>query len=87
MAFLSFSILHFFPFSLLFCVFRWEFKNPTPFLRTREFLWQEGHTAHASFDDADDMVMKALDVYRKVYEELLAVPVIMGAKKYIFSFS
>jgi prolyl-tRNA synthetase len=31
---------------------RWEFKNPTPFIRTREFLWQEGHTAHASLDAA-----------------------------------
>ncbi|CAM9392531.1 unnamed protein product [Ascophyllum nodosum] len=61
-------------------VVRWEFKNPTPFLRTREFLWQEGHTAHASYDDADTMVMQALDLYRRVYEELLAVPVIMGTK-------
>eukprot|EP00904_Undaria_pinnatifida_P012991 jgi/Undpi1/8822/HiC_scaffold_25.g11284.m1 len=57
-----------------------EFKNPTPFLRTREFLWQEGHTAHASFEEADEMVMQALDLYRRVYEELLAVPVIMGTK-------
>lgn len=57
---------------------RWEFKNPTPFLRTREFLWQEGHTAHASFEEADEMVMQALNLYRRVYEELLAVPVIMG---------
>lgn len=57
---------------------RWEFKNPTPFLRTREFLWQEGHTAHSSFEEADEMVMQALDLYRRVYEELLAVPVIMG---------
>ncbi|CAM9350969.1 unnamed protein product, partial [Sphacelaria rigidula] len=61
-------------------VVRWEFKNPTPFLRTREFLWQEGHTAHASFEDADKMVMQALNLYRRVYEELLAVPVIMGTK-------
>eukprot|EP00522_Entomoneis_paludosa_P008113 CAMPEP_0172453648 /NCGR_PEP_ID=MMETSP1065-20121228/10859_1 /TAXON_ID=265537 /ORGANISM="Amphiprora paludosa, Strain CCMP125" /LENGTH=916 /DNA_ID=CAMNT_0013205835 /DNA_START=316 /DNA_END=3066 /DNA_ORIENTATION=+ len=61
-------------------VVRWEFKYPTPFLRTREFLWQEGHTAHATFDDADDMVMKALDLYRRVYEELLAVPVVPGYK-------
>ncbi|CAM9634664.1 unnamed protein product, partial [Discosporangium mesarthrocarpum] len=61
-------------------VVRWEFKNPTPFLRTREFLWQEGHTAHASYEEADEMVMAALDLYRKIYEELLAVPVIMGVK-------
>lgn len=57
---------------------RWEFKDPTPFLRTREFLWQEGHTAHSSYEDADKMVMQALNLYRRVYEELLAVPVIMG---------
>lgn len=61
-------------------VVRWEFKYPTPFLRTREFLWQEGHTAHTTFEDADDMVMKALDLYRRVYEELLAVPVVPGYK-------
>ncbi|KAL3775803.1 hypothetical protein ACHAW5_002299 [Stephanodiscus triporus] len=61
-------------------VVRWEFKDPTPFLRTREFLWQEGHTAHASFDDANVMVRQALDLYRRVYEELLAVPVIPGYK-------
>jgi len=61
-------------------VVRWEFKYPTPFLRTREFLWQEGHTAHATFEDADDMVMKALDLYRRVYEELMAVPVVPGYK-------
>ena len=39
-------------------VVRWEFKNPTPFLRTREFLWQEGHTAHATLEEADEMVMQ-----------------------------
>mmetsp|Transcript_7395 Transcript_7395/g.15992 ORF Transcript_7395/g.15992 Transcript_7395/m.15992 type:complete len:738 (+) Transcript_7395:148-2361(+) len=61
-------------------VVRWEFKDPTPFLRTREFLWQEGHTAHSSFEDANDMVMKALELYRRVYEELLAIPVIPGTK-------
>jgi len=61
-------------------VVRWEFKYPTPFLRTREFLWQEGHTAHSTFDEADAMVMKALDLYRRVYEDLLAVPVCPGYK-------
>jgi len=61
-------------------VVRWEFKDPTPFLRTREFLWQEGHTAHASFDDANIMVRQALDLYRRVYEELLAIPTIPGYK-------
>jgi prolyl-tRNA synthetase len=61
-------------------VVRWEFKDPTPFLRTREFLWQEGHTAHTSFEDANVMVRQALDLYRRVYEELLAIPVIPGYK-------
>ena len=61
-------------------VVRWEFKDPTPFLRSREFLWQEGHTAHSTFEDADAMVMQGLEWYRGVYEELLAVPVIKGYK-------
>lgn len=61
-------------------VVRWEFKYPTPFLRSREFLWQEGHTAHASVEDADVMVRQALELYRKVYEDLLAVPVVPGYK-------
>lgn len=61
-------------------IVRWEFKNPTPFIRTREFLWQEGHTAHATLDDADKMVFSILDLYRQVYEDLLACPVIPGKK-------
>lgn len=61
-------------------VVRWEFKSPQPFLRTREFLWQEGHTAHLTREDADKEVLEILDLYRRVYEELLAVPVIPGIK-------
>jgi len=61
-------------------VVRWEFKDATPFLRSREFLWQEGHTAHASYDEAQECVRAALELYRRVYEELLAVPVIPGRK-------
>ena len=61
-------------------VVRWEFKYPTPFLRSREFLWQEGHTAHATYEDADVMVMQALELYRRVYEDILAVPVVPGYK-------
>ncbi|KAM0787825.1 hypothetical protein ACM66B_003879 [Microbotryomycetes sp. NB124-2] len=61
-------------------VVRWEFKNPQPFLRTREFLWQEGHTAHLTQDEAGTEVLQILDLYRRVYEELLAVPVIPGVK-------
>ncbi|VDC07473.1 unnamed protein product [Peniophora sp. CBMAI 1063] len=61
-------------------VVRWEFKNPQPFLRTREFLWQEGHTAHMTKPEADTEVRQILDLYRRVYEDLLAVPVIPGVK-------
>jgi prolyl-tRNA synthetase len=61
-------------------VVRWEFKHPTPFLRTREFLWQEGHSAFAQKAEADEEVLQILDLYARVYEELLAVPVIKGRK-------
>eukprot|EP00735_Rhodelphis_limneticus_P013191 TRINITY_DN674_c0_g1::TRINITY_DN674_c0_g1_i1::g.28817::m.28817 TRINITY_DN674_c0_g1::TRINITY_DN674_c0_g1_i1::g.28817 ORF type:complete len:743 (+),score=297.31,sp/O60155/PRS1_SCHPO/52.53/0.0,tRNA_edit/PF04073.10/1.5e-22,ProRS-C_1/PF09180.6/2.1e-20,tRNA-synt_2b/PF00587.20/1.4e-19,HGTP_anticodon/PF03129.15/2.2e-16 TRINITY_DN674_c0_g1_i1:114-2231(+) len=61
-------------------VVRWEFKQPTPFLRTREFLWQEGHTAHATSAEAKEQVYEILDLYRSVYEDLLAVPVVKGIK-------
>lgn len=61
-------------------VVRWEFKYPTPFLRTREFLWQEGHTAHATPQEAQDMVYEMLDLYQSVYQDVLAVPVIKGYK-------
>jgi len=61
-------------------VVRWEFKAPQPFLRTREFLWQEGHTAHLTKAEADKEVLEILDLYRRVFEELLAVPVIPGVK-------
>jgi len=61
-------------------VVRWEFKHPTPFIRSREFLWQEGHTAFATKAEADNEVLDILDLYSKVYEELLAVPVMKGRK-------
>mmetsp|Transcript_5459 Transcript_5459/g.20507 ORF Transcript_5459/g.20507 Transcript_5459/m.20507 type:complete len:614 (-) Transcript_5459:88-1929(-) len=61
-------------------VVRWEFKHPTPFIRSREFLWQEGHTAFTNKADADKEVRHILELYRRVYEELLAVPVIPGVK-------
>lgn len=61
-------------------VVRWEFKHPQPFLRTREFHWQEGHTAHLTKDGAAEEVLQILDWYAGVYEELLAVPVIRGKK-------
>lgn len=61
-------------------VVRWEFKHPTPFIRSREFLWQEGHTAFATKEEAEEEVMTILDLYRRVYEDLMAVPVIKGIK-------
>ena len=61
-------------------VVRWEFKHPQPFLRTREFLWQEGHTAHLTEESAGKEVLEILEHYAGVYEQLLAVPVIRGRK-------
>ncbi|XP_039757718.1 bifunctional glutamate/proline--tRNA ligase isoform X4 [Pararge aegeria] len=61
-------------------VVRWEFKQPQPFLRTREFLWQEGHTAFRTQEEAAEEVLQILDLYARVYEELLAIPVIKGRK-------
>ncbi|KAF4663333.1 hypothetical protein FOL47_005806 [Perkinsus chesapeaki] len=68
-------------------VVRWEFKQPTPFIRTREFLWQEGHTAHATKEEAIDLVYKILDLYKMLYEELLAVPVVQGVKSEMEKFA
>ncbi|KAM9824867.1 bifunctional glutamate/proline--tRNA ligase isoform X2 [Syngnathus typhle] len=61
-------------------VVRWEFKHPQPFLRTREFLWQEGHTAFATKEEAAKEVIQILDLYARVYEELMAIPVVKGRK-------
>ncbi|KAF5096463.1 hypothetical protein DV451_004235 [Geotrichum candidum] len=61
-------------------VVRWEFKHPQPFLRTREFLWQEGHTAHLTFEEANTEVLQILDWYESIYHDLLAVPVVRGKK-------
>jgi prolyl-tRNA synthetase len=61
-------------------VIRWEFKHPQPFIRSREFLWQEGHTVHATKAEADIEVLTILGYYANIYEDLLAVPVIKGRK-------
>ncbi len=58
-------------------VFRWETKATRPFLRSREFLWQEGHTVHRTLDEANQEVLDMLEIYRKVAEDLLALPVII----------
>lgn len=60
-------------------VLRWE-KETRPFLRSREFLWQEGHTVHETAEEAEELTMKMLDTYAEVIEELLAIPVIKGRK-------
>lgn len=60
-------------------VVRWE-KTTRPFLRSREFLWQEGHTAHATAAEAEERTIQMLDVYADFCEEVLAVPVIRGQK-------
>jgi prolyl-tRNA synthetase len=60
-------------------VVRWELR-PRIFLRTTEFLWQEGHTAHATEKEAVDETLKMLEVYREFLEEVLAIPVILGEK-------
>ncbi len=61
-------------------VVRWEFKHAKPFLRTREFLWQEGHTAHATKEEAEREVMQQLFEYVDLIENYMAIPVIAGKK-------
>ncbi len=60
-------------------VMRWE-KTTRPFLRTSEFLWQEGHTAHSTEEEAVEETMKMLGVYKEFAENVLAIPVICGKK-------
>jgi prolyl-tRNA synthetase len=60
-------------------VVRWE-KVTRPFLRTTEFLWQEGHTLHATEAEAEEETLRMLDVYRAFSEEMLAMPVLTGRK-------
>src|SRR5690349_20973522 len=60
-------------------VMRWE-KVTRLFLRTAEFLWQEGHTVHATYDEAQERTMQMLEVYRAFVEEDLAIPVVPGRK-------
>ncbi len=60
-------------------VVRWE-KETRPFLRSREFLWQEGHTAHATAQEAEERTQQMLNLYATFCEEVLAMPVIKGRK-------
>jgi prolyl-tRNA synthetase len=61
-------------------VVRWEFKHAKPFLRTREFLWQEGHTAHATKQEADEEVMQQLFEYVDLVQNYMAIAVMAGKK-------
>jgi prolyl-tRNA synthetase len=60
-------------------VLRWE-KETRPFLRSREFLWQEGHTVHETRKEAEELTLRMLDIYGEIIEELLAIKVIKGKK-------
>ena len=60
-------------------VLRWE-KETRPFLRSREFLWQEGHTIHSSSEEAIEETYKMMDVYKWFFHEILAIPSIIGKK-------
>ncbi|MDD2446039.1 MAG: proline--tRNA ligase, partial [Clostridia bacterium] len=60
-------------------VVRWE-KTTRPFLRTTEFLWQEGHTAHATQEEAEAETLKMINLYEEFMENILAIPVIVGQK-------
>ena len=60
-------------------VVRWE-KTTRPFLRSREFLWQEGHTAHATAEEAEERTILMLNTYASFLEDVLAIPVVKGRK-------
>lgn len=60
-------------------VVRWE-KTTRPFLRGKEFLWQEGHTIHKSMEEAKEETLRMLNIYQKMGEELLAIPFVVGRK-------
>jgi len=61
-------------------VVRWEFKHPIPFLRTREFLWNEGHTAYASEEEAKAEEKDVIGIYKDICENYLAIPGLIGRK-------
>jgi prolyl-tRNA synthetase len=61
-------------------IVRWETKATKPFLRTREFLWQEGHTVHKTCEEANQEVLEILDEYKDIMEKYLAIPVLVGVK-------
>ena len=60
-------------------VLRWE-KTTRPFLRSREFLWQEGHTLHATYEEAEERTIQMWEVYKDCYKETMAIPFVAGRK-------
>ena len=67
-------------------VMRWE-KSTRPFLRTSEFLWQEGHTIHATAEEAQEETLQMLEIYRDFAENVLAIPVLVGRKSELEKFA
>jgi prolyl-tRNA synthetase len=61
-------------------VVRWEFQHPIPFLRTREFLWQEGHNVFSNEDEVKEDTLLMLDIYEKTLKEVYAIPALKGKK-------
>jgi prolyl-tRNA synthetase len=61
-------------------VVRWEFRHPVPFLRTREFLWNEGHTAYADKKNAEAEGKRIIGIYKEVCENFMALPALIGRK-------
>ncbi len=68
-------------------VLRWEVKQTKPFVRTREFLWQEGHCAFATKEDAENNMVEMMGAYQQLVEDLLAIPVIVGRKSKLEKFA
>ncbi len=68
-------------------IVRWETKATKLFLRTREFLWQEGHTAHNTAEESEKEVLYILDEYRNIMENYLAIPVLVGKKSDVEKFA
>ena len=61
-------------------IIRWEFKHPVPFLRTREFLWNEGHTVFSTKEEAEKEKYQIINIYREILEDYMALPSLLGKK-------
>ena len=68
----------------MFCLLQMRTR---PFIRTLEFLWQEGHTAHATGEEAESRAIEMIDCYRRFAEEVAAMPVVVGRKSRVESFA